>query len=87
MYDFSPVFGVIVASLFAYRVFLLYGFFSNSIRSPINTIVADMTPPTAKGLSFSVYFFTEGLIASMTPTVAAVVVELSNIWYVFFPSA
>lgn len=64
-------------------VFLLYEFFSNSAWSPINTIVADMTPATGRALSFSVYFLTEGLIASITPPVAAIVMELSSTWYIF----
>jgi hypothetical protein len=42
-----------------------------------------MTPATAKGLGFSFYFFTEGLMASVAPTLAATVIELSDVWYVF----
>jgi len=36
-----------------------------------------------RGLSYSVYFLTEGLTASFTPTLAAEVIELSDVWFVF----
>jgi len=64
-------------------VYLLYAYFSNSVWSPMNTIVADLTPVTERGLSFSVYFFSEGLIVSITPTIAAAVIGLSDIWHIF----
>ncbi len=64
-------------------VFLLYAFFSNTAWSPMNTIVADITPVTDRGLSFSMYFFTEGLVASVTPTLAAAIIEVSGVWYIF----
>jgi len=64
-------------------IYLLYIFFRNSVWSPVNAIVADISPVTKRGLSFSVYFFTEGLMASIAPTAAAAVIELSEIWYVF----
>jgi hypothetical protein len=49
----------------------------------MNTTVANLTPASERGLSYSVYFFTEGLVASMTPTLVAGFVELTDIWYVF----
>lgn len=64
-------------------VYLIYAFFSHSVWTPMNTIVSDVTPRTERGLSFSVYFFAEGLVASLAPTSAAVVMELSNISYIF----
>lgn len=64
-------------------IYILYSFFNNAVWSPINSIVADMTPITERGLSFSVYFFTEGLIGSIAPTLAAGVIELSDVWFVF----
>ena len=64
-------------------VYLVYAFFSNSLWSPMNTIVAAITPESKRGLSYSVYFFTEGLIASFTPTLMAGVIELSDVWFVF----
>jgi len=64
-------------------IYLLYAFFTNSVWSPMNTIVADITPITVRELSFSVYFFTEGLIKSVTPTIAAEVIGFSGIWYIF----
>ena len=64
-------------------VFLVYMFFSSALWSPMNTIVASITPETDRGLSYSLYFFTEGLIASIAPTMAAGVIELSSVWHVF----
>jgi predicted MFS family arabinose efflux permease len=64
-------------------IYILYSFFNNAVWSPINSLVADMTPITERGLSFSVYFFTEGLIGSIAPILAAGVIELSDVWFVF----
>ena len=68
---------------FLITVYILYAFFSNAMWSPMNTIVADVTPVTDRGLGFSVYFFTEGLIASVAPTLAAGVIVLSDVWFIF----
>jgi MFS family permease len=64
-------------------VFLVYMFFSSALWSPMNTMVAGITPETDRGLSYSLYFFTEGLIASIAPTMAAGVIGLSSVWHVF----
>ena len=64
-------------------IYLFYSLFSSAIWSPMNTIVANVTPETERGMSYSVYFFTEGLIASIAPTLAAGVIELSDVWFVF----
>lgn len=64
-------------------IYLFYAFFGNAVWVPMNTIVADITPVTDRGLSFSVYFFTEGLTASIAPTLAAGVIELSDVCFVF----
>lgn len=64
-------------------VYLLFSFFSYAVWAPLNTLVAYMTPTTAKGLGFSFYFLTEGLMASVAPTLTAMVIELSDVWYVF----
>jgi len=64
-------------------IYLMYAFFSHSVWTPMNTIVSDITPRTERGLSFSVYFFSEGLITSIAPISAAAVIELSNISYIF----
>lgn len=63
--------------------YLLYSFFSSAIWSPMNTIVANVTPETERGMSYSVYFLTEGLLASVAPTLAAGFIELTEIWFVF----
>jgi MFS family permease len=64
-------------------VYVIYSFFSNGMWSPMNTLVADMLPSAGAGLGFSVYFFTDGVTASIAPTLAAGVIELSGVWFVF----
>jgi len=64
-------------------IYLFYSFFNSALWSPMNAIVANVTPETERGMSYSVYFFTEGLIASITPTVAAGVIELTDVWFIF----
>jgi MFS family permease len=66
-----------------FSTYIFYMFFSSGVWSPINSIVADITPKNGKGFSYSIYFFTEGLIVSITPTIAATVIELSTIWFIF----
>jgi len=63
--------------------FLLYAFFSYAVWSPMGTIVADITPPKSRGLGYSIYFFAESLIVSITPVLAAGVIELFEIWIIF----
>ena len=41
-------------------VYLVYAFFSNSIWSPVNTIIAAISPESERGLSYSIFFLTEG---------------------------
>jgi MFS family permease len=64
-------------------IYIAYSFFSSAIWSPMNTIVANVTPETERGMSYSIYFFTEGLIASTAPTLAAGVIELTDVWFIF----
>jgi len=63
-------------------IYLLYDFFGSAVWSPMNTIVANITPKTERGLSYSVYFFAEGLLASVAPTLAAGVIVLTDVWFV-----
>lgn len=64
-------------------VYLVYSLFSSAVWSPVNTIVAHITPEKDRGLSYSVYFLTEGLVASIAPSLAAGVIELSSVWHIF----
>ena len=64
-------------------VYLVYTLFSYAVWSPINAIVASITPETERGLSYSLYFFTEGLMASISPALAAGVIALSSVWHIF----
>ena len=45
----------------------------------MNTLVADMTPKNERGLSFSIYFLTDGIICATTAVVAAAVISLTTI--------
>jgi MFS family permease len=64
-------------------VYLVYALFNNALWSPINTIVASITPEAERGLSYSLYFFTEGLMDSVAPSIAAAVIMSSSVWHVF----
>jgi len=61
--------------------FVVYSFFSHGVWVPMSTMVAEISPSTERGLSYSVFFFSEGLIASVAPTAAAAVIGISDIWY------
>jgi predicted MFS family arabinose efflux permease len=63
--------------------YVVYSFFGSAVWSPMNTIVANVTPLTERGLGYSLYFFIEGLVASVTPTLAAGIIELTDIWFIF----
>lgn len=64
-------------------VYLVYAFFSNAAFSPMNALVTDLTPIDNRGLSFSVYFVMEALVLSFAPTLAAGIIELSDVWFIF----
>jgi MFS family permease len=64
-------------------IYIFYSFFGNAIWSPMNTIVASVTPEKERGMSYSVYFFAEGLTSSIAPTVAGGVIGLTSVWFIF----
>jgi FSR family fosmidomycin resistance protein-like MFS transporter len=64
-------------------IYIVYSFFSNAMWSPMNALVAQITPAKGLGLGFSAYFFTDGITTSVTPTLAAGIIELSGISLVF----
>lgn len=64
-------------------MYISYSFFSNTALVPMNSIAADIAGRTERGVSFGVYFFTEGVIASVTPVVVAALVGIADIWYIF----
>jgi len=64
-------------------VYLAYMFFSSSVWSPMNSIVANITPKVGRGYSYSVYFLSEGVVVSITPTIVAAVIGLYEIWFIF----
>ena len=64
-------------------MYLVYTLFSNALWSPMNTIIARVSSRANRGLSYSFYFFTEGLMDSIAPTIAAGVIAGFTIWSVF----
>ena len=63
--------------------FLVYAFFSYAVWSPMNALMADITPDESRGLGFSILFFVEALMVSGTPVLAAGVIELTDVWVIF----
>ncbi len=79
---------LVVLSLMTSTVLLglfygLYALGMSLLWSPMNTIVAAVTPEARRGVSYSVYFFAEGVTASVTPILAAGVIAVSSVWFVF----
>ena len=64
-------------------IYLIFAMLSFSAYVPMNTIVAGITSPTEMGIGFSAYFFTEGLIISITPIILASIIGLTDIWQIF----
>ena len=58
----------------------------NTALSSPSTVIGTQprwtTPVTERGLGYSVYFFMEGLLASVTPTLAAGVIQLTDVWFI-----
>lgn len=84
----GSAFSLIVLSLLSdlyllVPVFLILSFFDSLVWTPMNTLVVDMTPEVVRGLGFSVYFMIGGLISAISPIMAAKVIELSSILYLF----
>jgi FSR family fosmidomycin resistance protein-like MFS transporter len=64
-------------------VYVLFSFFSNATWAPMNALVPDITPMADIGLGWSIYFFTDGITTSIAPTLAAGIMELLGISFVF----
>jgi hypothetical protein len=45
--------------------------------------MARITSETERGLSYSLYFLTEGIASSMAPLLAAGLIEWSSVWNIF----
>jgi MFS family permease len=63
--------------------FLVYAFFGYAVWSPLNALMAEITPVATRGLGYSMVLFVDGLMSSATPVLAAVVIELLDIWVIF----
>ena len=64
-------------------IYLIFATLSYSAYVPMNTMIAEITSSTERGTSFSAYFFTEGLIISITPIILAWIINLTEVWYIF----
>jgi predicted MFS family arabinose efflux permease len=64
-------------------VFLMYTLLDNAVWSPFNTLLASITPESKRGLSYSFYFLVENITAAISPAIAAGLIEISSVWYVF----
>jgi FSR family fosmidomycin resistance protein-like MFS transporter len=64
-------------------MFLVYAFFGYTLWSPLNALMAEITPVATRGLGYSIVFFVDGLMTSATPVFAAAVIELFDIWVIF----
>jgi len=63
--------------------FLVYAFFGYAVWSPLNALMAEITPLATRGLGYSIVLFVDGLMTSATPVLAAGVIELLGIWVIF----
>jgi FSR family fosmidomycin resistance protein-like MFS transporter len=63
--------------------FLAYAFFGYAVWSPLNALMAEITPAATRGLGYSMVLFVDGLMSSATPVLAAGVIELLGIWVIF----
>lgn len=68
-------------------IYMLYSLFNSALWSPMNALVAKFTPEAKRGMGYSFYFFTEGLLASAAPTLAALIIEFTDVWFLFQCSA
>ncbi len=80
----SLVFLAFATNIFALTlIYQIYAFFGASVWSPMTSLVADVTPVTGRGIGYSVYFFVEGTMNSLTPAIAAVLIGMTEIWFIF----
>lgn len=64
-------------------MFLVYAFFGYAVWSPLNALMAEITPAATRGLGYSMVLFVDGLMTSATPLLAAGVIELLGVWVIF----
>ncbi len=63
--------------------YLIYAFFDSSIWIPGSSLVAHLTPRDRRGVGYSTYFFTQGIIGALSPAVVAQVIGIYGLWYIF----
>jgi len=63
--------------------YTIYSFFNNGAWSPIGALVASLTPSSMRGVGYSIYFFTEGMVTTAQPTTTAIIIEYTDLNVIF----
>jgi len=66
--------------------FILYRIFNSGSIAPVMSLVARFTSKSRRGLGYMLYFFSSNLMSAFSPIIAAQIIEVFGIWYIF-PSA
>jgi MFS family permease len=77
------ILGVLTHATSLALMFLVYAFFGYAVWSPLNALMAEITPAATRGLGYSMVLFVDGLTSSATPVLAAGIIELLGIWVIF----
>jgi len=63
--------------------YLVYAFFDSSIWIPGSSLVAHLTPRDQRGVGYSTYFITNGIIGALSPAIVAQFIGIYGLWYIF----
>jgi len=64
-------------------VYLTGGFFGGSTLGPLTSLVARFSPKRRRGLAFTIFMLLPSLMGSVSPLIAADLIELYNITGLF----
>ena len=63
--------------------YLLYGYFNNSTMPVTTSLVARFSPKSRRGIAYAIFFLPFNAMGSIAPAIAAKIVEVFGIWYIF----
>lgn len=63
--------------------FILYRIFNSGSIAPVMSLVARFTSKSRRGLGYMLYFFSSNLMSAFSPIIAAQIIEVYGIWYIF----
>lgn len=63
--------------------YLLYGYFNNSTMPATTSLVARFSPKSRRGIAYAIFFLPFNAMGSIAPAIAAKIVEIVGIWYIF----